>query len=236
MIRNRQKFFMGLVGLLIFLIGLSLWVIPLGDRESGLGWADTLFNELAKDSAYAIPLALKRAEKFRGLIFDLAIDPRSPGADTWVAKIAATNGMSALALGDGRVQVNANLGRMSLAASKDADLLFKGQEKALRDKYGLSGKEVIYYWWVLFEDLTRSYIQLKRPSEADFTKFVTTRVLEPSYNFAGIESRSISQNIGTVVLLLAFYVFYTVWYGFSILFLFEGLGIGATKATEKKEA
>lgn len=65
---------------------------------------------------------------------------------------------------------------------------------------------------------------------------MTTRVLEPSYNFAGIKPRKISENIGIVALLLGFYIFYTLWYGFSIMYLFEGLGIKATKPREKKEA
>lgn len=124
---------------------------------------------------------------------------------------------------------------LSLAASTDADLLFKGKEEVLRKKYGLSGKEVIYYWWTAFDDLIRRYAQLNRPSEADFTKFMTTRILEPSYNFAGIKPKSISENIGIVLFLLVFYIFYTVWYGLSIMYLFEGFGIEATKAVEKKE-
>jgi hypothetical protein len=76
---------------------------------------------------------------------------------------------------------------------------------------------------------------LNRPAEADFAKFMTTRILEPSYNFAGIESKSISENVGIVAFLLMFYIFYTVWYGFSIMYLFEGLGIGATKVGQKME-
>jgi hypothetical protein len=124
---------------------------------------------------------------------------------------------------------------VSIAASTDADLLFKGKDEVLQNKYGLSGKEVIYYWWTAFDDLVRRCIQLNRPAEADFAKFMTTRILEPSYNFAGIESKNISENVGIVAFLLMFYIFYTVWYGFSIMYLFEGFGIGATKVGEKRE-
>jgi hypothetical protein len=35
---------------------------------------------------------------------------------------------------------------------------------------------------------------------------------------------------------LGFYLFYTLLYGFSILFIFEGLGIKATRAKEKRES
>ena len=118
----------------------------------------------------------------------------------------------------------------------DAKLLFYGREEDLRDKYELSGKEAIYYWWAVFDDLVRRYIQLNRPDEADFARFVTSRILEPSYNFAGIEPRDISEEGSTVTLLLFFYIAYTVWYGFAILYLFEGLGIMATKPLRKEEA
>lgn len=235
-VRNKKKFLTGLIGLLFFLIALTFWIFPVGDHKPGLEWADNLFNQLAKNSAYYIPLVPKKAEKFRGVTVDLSVNPRWPGADKLVAKIVTTNGISASAIGDGRVRIEGDLELLSLAASTDAALLFKGKEEVLQNKYGLSGKEVIYYWWTAFDDLIRRYVQLNRPSEAEFTKFMTTRILEPSYNFAGIESKNISENIGIVAFLLVIYIFYTVWYGFSIMYLFEGFGIGATKAAEKKEA
>ncbi len=95
---------------------------------------------------------------------------------------------------------------------------------------------MIYYWWVAFDGLTRRFIQENRSSEADFTRFLTARLLEPAYNFAGIETKSIGENIWTVAFFLGFYLLYTLLYGFSILFLFEGVGIQATKSKEKKEA
>jgi hypothetical protein len=99
----------------------------------------------------------------------------------------------------------------------------------------LDGKEVIYYWWTVYEDLVRRYVQLNRPEEADFARLIMTRVLEPSYNFSGIEPQPISENITRVVFLLAIYILYTLWYGFAVLYLFEGMGITAKKAATKKE-
>jgi hypothetical protein len=64
---------------------------------------------------------------------------------------------------------------------------------------------------------------------------VSSKVLEPAYNFRGIDAKEIGENVIPLVGLLAFYVLYTVWYGFSIMFLFEGLGIGVEKRAEKRE-
>ena len=234
-VQNKKKFLYGLFGLFTFFMVLSFWFFPIIGPKTGLQWADNLFNQLAKNSADSIPLVSKRVQKLRGVTVDLSIHPRGPGADQAVARIIMANGMSAGLIGDGRVRIRGDLEWLSLAASTDADLLSKGKDEGFQSKYGLSGKEAIYYWWTAFDDLTRRYIQLNRPAEADFAKFMTTRILEPSYNFAGIESKNISENVGIVALLLMFYIFYTVWYGFSIMYLFEGFGIEATKVGEKME-
>lgn len=236
MIQNRKKFWVGASGLIFFSMILGFWLSPWGPHRSGLERVDQLFNQLAKNSTYFIPEAVNLAPKFEGKSVDFGITSRWPGDDTRMAQIIQTNLFSAVLLGDGRVRIKGDLGKMGLAASVDAGLLFKGQESDLRIKYGVNGKEVVYYWWVAFDGLTRRFVQENRSSEADYTRFLTTRVLEPAYNFAGIETRPIGENIWTVALFLGFYLLYTLLYGFSILFLFEGLGIQATKSKEKKEA
>jgi hypothetical protein len=235
-VMDRKKFAVGLVGLITFFAGLAFWLSPMIDHKTGLEWADELFNQLAKNSIYFMPAATKMAAKFEGVVVDIGVSSRWPGADARVAQMVRANGMSARVIGDGRVRIMGDLGLLGQAAAADADLLFRGEEQRLREKYGISGKEVLYYWWTAFDGLIRRYIQENRPSEADFAKYMTTRVLEPSYNFAKIKPKNISENAGVVVSLLGFYIFYTLWLGFSIMFLFEGLGIKATKPAEKKEA
>lgn len=61
---------------------------------------------------------------------------------------------------------------------------------------------------------------------------ILMRGLEPAYNFFGFEATPIDL---TGALLLLFYVIYTLWWGFAIYFVFEGLGIKVTKAKNKKE-
>jgi hypothetical protein len=46
-----------------------------------------------------------------------------------------------------------------------------------------------------------------------------------AFNFFGIEPQNITDKIGIVVFALAFYVIYTLWFGFSIMYLFEGWGM-----------
>lgn len=235
-IQNKKKFRVGVSGLILFSVILGYWLSPRENYRSGLDQVDQLFNQMAKNSTYFIPDALRLARKFEGTAVDFGISSRWPGDDARMAQILRANGLSAALLGDGRVRVKGDLGQMGQSASVDAELLFKAQGSDLRAKYGCDEKEVIYYWWVVFDGLTRRFVQVNRSSEADFTRFMTTRVLEPAYNFAGIETKSIGENVGRVAFFLGFYLLYTLLYGFSILFLFEGLGIAATKARGKKEA
>lgn len=236
LITDRIRFRLGLTGLVTFSMILVLWLSPLVNQQTGLQWADNLFNQLAKNSTYYIPSGLVRAEKLRGVSVDIGVRSRWPEADSAIIRIIQANDMAARRMGDGRVRIEGDLGLLAKAACVDADFLFSGKESEVARKYGIGGKEVVYYWWTAFDGLSRRYIQENQTVQADFTKFIATRVLEPSYNFAGIQAKDIGENIIPVVLFLSFYILFTLWYGISILFLFEGLGIKATKATEKKEA
>jgi hypothetical protein len=54
------------------------------------------------------------------------------------------------------------------------------------------------------------------------------------YNFYRIETRKVSTVAGMLVFSLVFYVAYTLWWGYAVLFLFEGAGL-QMKAGAKKE-
>ncbi len=232
---DRRRLSLGMTGLVTFLGVLGLWLSPVIDGKTGLEWADLLFNQLTKSSIHFTSEGVRGAAKFEGVTVDLGVNPRWPGGDAQVARIVTANGMSAKVIGDSRVRIVGDLGLLAKAAAADAELLFTGNEQALRDRYGMGGREVIYYWWTAFEGLGRRYTQEDRPAEAGFVTSFASRVLEPSYNFAGIDQRDISQNVGIVTLLLSFYVLYTLWLGFSIMLVFEGFGIGTTKPGQKRE-
>ena len=69
---------------------------------------------------------------------------------------------------------------------------------------------------------------LKRQKMFEEAKVVTSlkkKAVETSYNYYKIEPQKISDRLWVVVFSLVFYVVYTMWYGFSIMFLFEGWGL-----------
>jgi len=59
--------------------------------------------------------------------------------------------------------------------------------------------------------------------------------IEPAYNFYKIEPQSIFDKAFTATSLLVFYVVYTIWWGFGIFYLFDGLGLSMKKAKVKQE-
>jgi len=63
---------------------------------------------------------------------------------------------------------------------------------------------------------------------------VVKKGIEVGYNFYGIASEKASKKAGALAFSLIFYVFYTVWWGFSIFFLFEGFGL-VMEAGKKEE-
>ncbi|MBL7180306.1 MAG: hypothetical protein ISS65_08885, partial [Desulfobacterales bacterium] len=59
---------------------------------------------------------------------------------------------------------------------------------------------------------------------------------EPAFNFYGVEAASASKRVLGISGVIGFYVIYTVWWGFAIYFLCEGVGLLMTKSKQKKEA
>jgi len=232
---DHTMFRAGLVGLCVFLGLLAAMHLPLAQGRNALVWADDFFNQLAKHSAYYIPEGTAQAKALVGTPVDIGIRPRDFADSRRLAALVGSAGIEARALPDGRVRIAGDLGRLSLTALADAEAAFRNQTAGIEAKYGMGAEEVIYGWWVIFDGLTRRYVQEAKGAEADFAKFVSSKVLEPAYNFRGIEAKEIGGHAIALVGLLGFYVLYTLWYGFSIMFLFEGLGIGVERRAEKKE-
>ena len=71
-------------------------------------------------------------------------------------------------------------------------------------------------------------------ANANFASEMRTKVCEPIYNFWGTAPTRASEAKGKLAFLLVFYVVYTVWFGFSIMFLFEGMDIGRRRAKKQE--
>ena len=50
-------------------------------------------------------------------------------------------------------------------------------------------------------------------------------VVETAYNYYGIVAKTVKESMGALIFSLVFYVFYTLWYGFGLMYIFEGVGL-----------
>jgi len=235
-VRKKGPFIAGLVLTLGFVVILSVLCFPVFGGRTGLDVADGLFNSVAKASAYFIPSLQKSAAKFAGQSFDVTLDMKAPEAAAKSAQLLTAAG-ARVTVEETRVTITGDLGRVVKAALDDADAMFHNQGAVLRMKYRWDDeREVLYYWWLTFSRAEAAFKKEARFDAAELMSKVLSKGLEPAYNFYGIEARRIGEAGLSVTGWLVFYVLYTLWWGYAIYFLMEGLGVATTKAKEKKEA
>lgn len=195
-----------------------------GQKINGLDYLDNFFNQLSKSSAYYIPDQLKKAEKYNGQPFTTSLKMKSADEAAVTAKLFNTNKIAATVEGD-KVNVNGDFGAMIATMLKDADLMYKNDGKALAAKYGVDERQAIYSWHQALVVMEKDLTKAKQFEQAKFVKTCTSKAVEPAYNYYQVEAKPVKEEMVLLIAALAFYVIYTMWYGYGLLFMFEGLGI-----------
>ena len=195
-----------------------------GNKVNGLDYLDNFFNQLSKGSAYYIPAQLTKAEKYNGQQFSTSLKMKTPEEAAITAKLFAANKITAMAEGD-KVKVSGDFGSMIAIMLKDADLMYKNDGQALSSKYGVEERQTIYSWYQSLVAMEKGMTKDGNFEQAKFVKNCMSKAVEPAYNYYKVEAKSVKAEIVLLIAALAFYVIYTMWYGFGLLYLFEGLGI-----------
>jgi hypothetical protein len=123
------------------------------------------------------------------------------------------------------VEVAGNLGEVLESVVSDADDMYFNKGGAISGKYGYPAREVLFNWWTALRLMDKELKHQKQFKGAKTVALVQNKAVEPAYNYYGIEAQRITDRLGIVIFSLVFYVAYTLWYGFAILFLFEGWGM-----------
>jgi hypothetical protein len=247
MAADKKHLAWGLI-LLISFVGLFILIIlPIYPGGlNGLEYADELFNKLAKGSCYQIPKLKKDVEKYKGIVFDVVIDAKKPTDKPGdaekraerIAKVFTINGAKAEVQGS-KVHITGDFGAIMAAALEDSDQMYHNNGDYIKKKYGVEDdekmKQMFRQWHNAFTAIHKQFMLQKKVKEANFIKKVMTAAIEPAYNFYGIQAVKISEKAGLAAGFLVFYVLYTIWYGYGVLYLFEGLGLSAKKPKVKKE-
>ncbi|MCP3942455.1 MAG: hypothetical protein GY710_13335 [Desulfobacteraceae bacterium] len=224
MIKNKKIFYSGLGLLVSFFIVLVLMFSPIFKGQNGLEYLDDLYNSISKGSAYFIPKLQEDIEPLKGEIVSFTIKMDSVEQASQTAILINKNGANVEVSGS-MVKVKGDLGKILDNCLKDADLMYFNQGTKIVEKYGYYEKQVLYNWWVASSRMDKALKKQKLFKEAKVVSIVQKKGLETSYNYYKIESQKISAKWGIVLFSLVFYVVYTLWYGFAIMFLFEGWGL-----------
>jgi len=232
-IAEKKAFSLGLFLTIGFIAMLVILFSPFFDGQTGLYRIDETFNGLAKGSTYFTPKLLKEAEKWSGKDFEITLHFET-GLEK--AEILFKNAGCEVVKQAGILKIKGDLGKLGKAIVKDTEDMYHNRGELVKARYGFNEKEVLYYWWLALKQMDKTFKKAGKVKEADFCHDLLAKGVEASYNFYGVEPEKVSGHAGLVTFLLIFYVVYTVWWGFAIYYLFEGLGLKTTKAKVKKEA
>lgn len=238
LIHSKSSFMKGLLLMgsfcaVFFLIFMPLFPGDSGKVLNGLEYSDDLFNKLSKGSSYFIPETKKAIAPTKGKAVNVAYTSKK-AADA--ARVFSAVGVAAAAEGN-TLTVQGDLGLLLAAAVADADAMYKNDGKAVSDRYaGMDHMAVMEAWWEGLNPMIKALQKSKMVDEAGIVDAVLKRAVETGYNFYGIPAAKVMDKLGVMVALLVFYVLYTVWYGFAIFELFDGIGLTMKKSKIKQEA
>jgi len=223
MITNKKKFYSGAGQLSAFAIVLVIIFMPVFGGQNGLSFLDSLYNSISKGSAYYIPALKEESRAFLGqaIQVSLPIANERQRSDT---AVLFTRGGARVESAGAMLDIRGDLGTILANCLEDADHMFNNRGEKVSHKYGYPERQVLYNWWTALAAVDKGLKKQKKFSEAKFIGLVLKKAVECAYNYYGIETQNISDRYGLVILSLVFYVVYTLWYGFAIMNLFEGLG------------
>ncbi|MCU0303094.1 MAG: hypothetical protein MUC56_03405 [Thermoanaerobaculales bacterium] len=214
------KLAIGIALMASFIAVLVVFFMPVFAGQNGLDALDSLYNSISKGSAYYVPKVQHLVDEHGSEVVTLDLKLADPGS---VEQLLAAAGATTAVEGDS-LTVSGDLKAIFSACLADADAAYHNRDEELRARYGVSPRAALYGWWQALKEMERNLKRQKLFAAADLTHTVQAKTVECAYNYHGIVPQSIKDRWGIVLFSLIFYVVYTVWYGYAIMYIFEGLG------------
>jgi len=234
LIRNAKTFNTGLVLAISFVGVLLLIFSPVFGGKNGLEYSDDLFNKLSKGSSYFISTVAEHNKKFVGTQLTVSVKLDKPETVEKAQKLLIAAG-ALVGAKDTELKINGDLGKILLAVLKDSDDMYKNEGSSLVSRYGFSETDVMTVWWNVLKLTVKPLQKDKKIEDANMIMEVLQKAVEPAFNYYKIPAESVASKAGTMTGLLVFYVMYTMWWGYAIFYMFDGLGLSMKKAKVKKE-
>ena len=224
MIAHKKTFNIGLIMMVAFTVVLVIFFMPVFNGQNGLNYLDSLYNSISKGSAYYIPKLKEEVQPFDGKPVDVNLTMKSAEQAQQTVLLFQKTGATAAASGE-KLKVSGDMGKMLTGALEDSDAMYYNEGQKVADKYGFEERQVLFNWWSAINAMEKDLNHQKKFKEAKITATVGKKGVETSYNYYKIEPQKISDKYGVVIFSLIFYVIYTLWYGFGIMYMFEGWGL-----------
>jgi hypothetical protein len=206
-----------------------------GEGKNGLEYSDALFNKLAKGSSYFIPELTQSLKEVQGKDNgETTIRMENADAASKAAKILTRADMNVVVKGS-ELTINGDLAKELGNVLDDSNAMYYNNGSEISQKYGMDEGEVMSIWWGVLKRTAKEFQKTDRVEQADVIQEVMKKGIEPAFNFYDIEPQKVSDKALTVTGLLLFYILYTMWWGYAIFCIFDGLGLSMTKAKVKQE-
>lgn len=231
-VQNRAAFMRGAVLLGSFLILFILIMTPLfpsgvwGQKYTLLQYADAVFNQLSKGSSWFVPELRHRISELGAATVRVSLKslPDASLAPVMEKLVDKAGGRSAIQ-GNG-FEYSVSLKSLLSSAVDDSSMLYDNDGEKVSDHYaGVPWEKAARGWWELLSLSVHELQKQGKVSEANLVNDVVLKAVEPGYNFYGMPRAGMSGHVMMVAALLAFYLLYTLWYGFGIMEVFEGFGL-----------
>jgi hypothetical protein len=224
MIANKKEFYGGVGMMAAFIVVLIIFFMPVFKGQNGLEYLDDLYNTISKGSAYYVPKVKEEADKFIGNSVSMTLQMADETQANETAPLFEQGGASVSTSG-AELKVAGDLGKILESCLADAEDMYRNNGQAVSAKYGYDERRVLFNWWKACKAMDKDLKKQKKFAGAKMVDTVGKKAVETSYNFYKVEPQKIGDRIGIVIFSLIFYVIYTMWYGFGIMFMFEGWGL-----------
>jgi hypothetical protein len=233
LVMRRNRFLTGAAMAATFLAVLIAMFLPLLGGRNAFEAADRLFNSLAKGSSNYFDDLRREAAEHRGSDAQVDIDLKDGNLAGTARILLSKAGLRVD--GDGsKLKVSGDLSQLAGAIIDDSEAVFHNRGAATAAKYGQPEREMLFAWWNVLKEMQKALESKGRFQVAAFLHDVAAKGVEVTYNFYGIEPKEARRNTAILAGSLVFYVLYTLWWGYAILCLFDGLGM-EMKAGSRKE-
>jgi hypothetical protein len=233
LIVRRNIFLTGAVMAVTFFAVLILMFLPLLGGLNAFEAADRLFNSMAKGSSNYFEDLRREAGEHRGTDSQVDIELKEGNLAGEASAMLSRAGLTVDGEG-AKLKVSGDLSRLAGAIVDDSEAMFYNKGEEIAAKYGYPAREALFVWWNILKEMQKALESKGRFEAAAFLHDVSAKGLEVAYNFYGIEPKEASKNAAILAGSLLFYVFYTLWWGYAILCLFDGVGM-EMKAGSRKE-